>query len=63
METVWNIEILCNKKLSPLRKNYTLLTNIALWNIIFQTQLNEYVAFKNILIFISTHFNHEVTKQ
>ena len=63
LETVRNTEILYNKKLSPLRKIYTRLTNIAIWNIIFQTQLNEYVVSKNILIFISTHFNHEISKQ
>jgi len=54
LDSVLNTEVKYNKKRSFLRKNYTVLCNIALWSIIFHTQLNEYAAYK-ILKFSFQH--------
>ena len=51
-----------NKKRIHLPKNYPQLTNIVLGIIIFYAQFIKYFASNSMCIFISTHFNHEITK-
>jgi len=41
-------EIQCNKKLSFLHQNYTILSNVFLGILIFHAQINDYVASKNM---------------